>query len=72
MREQMSEGDVISTQKALGLLVDLSQMGTKSVTFLGSGEPLLHKDIVPIMQRALDENWFLAISSGKGGLTGGG
>ena len=61
----MSEWDVISTQKALGLLVDLSQIGTKSVTFLGGGEPLLHRDIVPIMQRALDENLDLSIITNR-------
>lgn len=61
MHEEMNERDVMPTHRALELLEDLSAMGTKAVTFSGGGEPLLHKDIVQIMQHALDRNIDLSI-----------
>jgi MoaA/NifB/PqqE/SkfB family radical SAM enzyme len=53
MHESMREEDVIPTVKIYEILEDLSSMGTKAVTFSGGGEPLMHKDIVQIMQRTL-------------------
>ncbi|QWD13723.1 radical SAM protein [Polynucleobacter paneuropaeus] len=53
MHEEMREEDVIPTLKMLEILDDLASMGTKAVTFSGGGEPLMHKDIVRIMQKTL-------------------
>ncbi len=51
MHGDMRERDVMPTAKAFELLDDLGDMGTNAVTFSGGGEPLMHPDIVPIMQR---------------------
>jgi len=51
MHTDMNEADTLPTAKAFELLDDLKEMGVKAVTFSGGGEPLLHKDIVPLMQR---------------------
>ena len=54
MHEDMKEEDVIPTEKMMEILSDFSRMGVKAVTYSGGGEPLMHPDIVPIMQRTLD------------------
>lgn len=54
MHEDMKEEDVIPTEKMYEILADFSRMKVRAVTYSGGGEPLMHKDIVPIMQRTLD------------------
>ena len=54
MHETMRERDMMPLPKALELLEDLGDMGTKAVTFSGGGEPLIHPHIEAIMCRALD------------------
>ena len=61
MHEDMHEDDVIETQKMFEILQDLSEMGTKAVTYSGGGEPLMHKDIVEIMQKTLELGLDLSI-----------
>jgi len=61
MHEDMKESDEIPTVKMLEILDDLASIGTKAVTYSGGGEPLMHKDIVQIMQRTLDNGIDLSI-----------
>ena len=61
MHESMREQDIMPYAKALELLNDLRDMGTKAVTFSGGGEPLLHQDIVGIMDAALANGIDLSI-----------
>lgn len=61
MHEDMNEADVIPTAKMYEIIDDLASIGTKAITFSGGGEPLMHKDIVPIMQRTLDAGIDLSI-----------
>jgi MoaA/NifB/PqqE/SkfB family radical SAM enzyme len=57
----MNERDVMPRDKALELIEDLSNIGTKAVTFSGGGEPLLHKDIVEIMTKTVSSGLDLSI-----------
>ena len=43
------------------ILEDLHELGIKAVTYSGGGEPLLHKDIIKIMQQTLNYNIDLSI-----------
>lgn len=61
MHQEMKEDDVIPTAKMMELLSDLSSMGTRAITYSGGGEPLMHKDIVQIMQKTLDLGLDLSI-----------
>lgn len=61
MHEDMKEDDIIPTEKMIEILHDLSSMGTKAITYSGGGEPLMHKDIVQIMQKTLDLGLDLSI-----------
>jgi MoaA/NifB/PqqE/SkfB family radical SAM enzyme len=61
MHESMNENDTIPTEKMIEILDDLSSIGTKAVTYSGGGEPLMHKDIVQIMQHTLDKKLDLSI-----------
>jgi len=61
MHEDMKEEDVIPRDKLIEILQDLSDMGTKAITYSGGGEPLMHKDIVEIMQLTLDLNLDLSL-----------
>ena len=61
MHTSMNERDVMPRDKALELIEDLSNIGTKAVTFSGGGEPLLHKDIVEIMTKTLSSGLDLSI-----------
>ena len=61
MHESMREQDVMPYPKAVELLDDLRDMGVKAVTFSGGGEPLLHPDIVNIMNTALRNGLDLSI-----------
>ena len=61
MHEDMVEQDVIPTEKMMQILDDFWSMGVKAVTYSGGGEPLMHKDIVKIMQATLDYGIDLSI-----------
>jgi MoaA/NifB/PqqE/SkfB family radical SAM enzyme len=61
MHEDMREDDTMPTEKMYQILDDLAEMGTKAVTYSGGGEPLMHPDIVGIMQRTLDLGLDLSI-----------
>jgi MoaA/NifB/PqqE/SkfB family radical SAM enzyme len=54
MHEDMKEEDVIPTNKLIEILEDLAAMGTKAVTYSGGGEPLMHKDIVQVMEKTVE------------------
>ena len=54
MHSDMVNRDIIPTEKMMETLADFAAMGVKAVTYSGGGEPLLHKDIVAIMERTLD------------------
>lgn len=61
MHRDMNESDTMPTAKAFELIDDLKEMGVKAVTFSGGGEPLLHKDIVAIMERVVAHGIDLSI-----------
>ncbi|MDE2020334.1 MAG: radical SAM protein [Patescibacteria group bacterium] len=61
MHEDMHERDVMPTSKMMEVLEDFRDIGVKAVTYSGGGEPLLHRDIVEIMQRTLDYGIDLSI-----------
>ncbi|MDE1170865.1 MAG: radical SAM protein [Verrucomicrobium sp.] len=61
MHTDMNESDTMPTAKALELIDDLKEMGVRAVTFSGGGEPLLHKDIVTIMERVVEYGIDLSI-----------
>lgn len=54
MHETMKERDVMPYEKAIELLDDLAEIGTRAVTYSGGGEPLIHPRISEIMQHAHD------------------
>ncbi len=70
MHEDMVESDTIPTAKMLEVLQDFHEMGVKAVTYSGGGEPLLHKDIVQMMQQTLDYGIDLSIITNGQLLTG--
>lgn len=61
MHTDMVESDIIPTNKMLEILQDFHEIGVKAVTYSGGGEPLMHRDIVEIMQATLDYNIDLSI-----------
>ncbi len=69
MHEDMREQDQLPTEKLLEILEDLSEMGTKAVTYSGGGEPLMHPDIVHIMSKTLELGLDLSIITNGQNLT---
>jgi len=61
MHTDIEEKDTIPTVKMFEILDDFKDMGVRAVTYSGGGEPLIHKDIVEIMQKTLDYNIDLSI-----------
>lgn len=61
MHTDMVHEDIIPTAKMLEILEDFRDIGVKAVTYSGGGEPLMHRDIVQIMQTTLDYNIDLSI-----------
>ncbi|CAK0745138.1 Radical SAM protein [Gammaproteobacteria bacterium] len=61
MHTDMGPDDIIPTAKMLEILDDFREIGVKAVTYSGGGEPLMHRDIVKIMQVTLDHNIDLSI-----------
>lgn len=52
--ETMNFTDEIPKEKMMEILQDFKDMGVKAVTYSGGGEPLIHPDIVEIMQKTLN------------------
>lgn len=61
MHTDMVHEDIIPTEKMLEILDDFRDIGVKAVTYSGGGEPLMHRDIVKIMQTTLDHGIDLSI-----------
>lgn len=61
MHTDMGHQDIIPTEKMLEILEDFRDIGVKAITYSGGGEPLLHRDIVKIMQTTLDYGIDLSI-----------
>ena len=61
MHTEINERDISETEKMLEVLDDLECIGVKAVTYSGGGEPLLHKHIVKIMERTLENGIDLSI-----------
>lgn len=61
MHQGMSEKDLISLVKMNEILDDLARIGTKAVTYSGGGEPLMHPDIVKIMEKTLHNSLDLSV-----------
>ncbi len=61
MHEDIDHSDVIPTEKMMEILEDFRDIGVRAVTYSGGGEPLMHRDIVPIMRRTLEYGLDLSI-----------
>ncbi len=61
MHTDIVHEDIIPTEKMLEILEDFRDIGVKAVTYSGGGEPLMHRDIVKIMQTTLDYGIDLSI-----------
>lgn len=61
MHETTNKIDEIPLNKMIEILDDLKDIGTKAITYSGGGEPLVHKDIIPILKRTLDNKIDLSI-----------
>lgn len=61
MHTDMVHDDILPTEKMLEVLEDFRDIGVKAVTYSGGGEPLMHRDIVKIMQTTLDYGIDLSI-----------
>jgi MoaA/NifB/PqqE/SkfB family radical SAM enzyme len=57
----MKEKDIIALPKMMEILEDFWSMGVKAITYSGGGEPLMHPNIVEIMQATLDYGIDLSI-----------
>lgn len=61
MHNNIVHEDILPTEKMLEILEDFRDIGVKAVTYSGGGEPLMHRDIVRIMQTTLDYGVDLSI-----------
>jgi MoaA/NifB/PqqE/SkfB family radical SAM enzyme len=61
MHETMVRRDELSRKKLLEILDDFKKIGVKAITYSGGGEPLVHPDILEIMQKTLDYGIDLSI-----------
>ena len=61
MHKEMEVRDRIPKDKLIELLDDFADIGVKALTFSGGGEPLIHPDIVQVMQHTLDNGIDLSI-----------
>lgn len=61
MHQEMQVRDSIALPKLLEIIDDLAAIGVRAITYSGGGEPLLHRDIVPVMQRTLTRGIDLSI-----------
>jgi len=51
MHNEMNDLDRLSREKLLEILDDFRIMGVKAVTYSGGGEPLIHRDIVEVLDK---------------------
>jgi len=51
MHEDMNKMDIISLEKMIELLDDFKEIGVQAVTYSGGGEPLMHPNIVEILEK---------------------
>lgn len=61
MHETMEMQDQLSREKLLELLDDLRDIGTKAVTYSGGGEPLMHPDILEILEKTKENGLDLSV-----------
>lgn len=61
LRNAVNRQDQISWEKMQEIILDISDMGVKAVTFSGGGEPLIYPYIVEAMQRILDTGIDLSV-----------
>ena len=57
------EGKILDKDIVISTLKDMADHGVKSVMFAGEGEPLLHKDIVLIVQKAKEFGLDISITT---------
>jgi len=61
MHETMNINDILSKEKTFEILNDFKDMGVKSITYSGGGEPLMHPNIVDILEKTKNNNIDLSI-----------
>jgi len=61
MHKDMKNKDMISEDKMLEIIDDLSSIGVEAVTYSGGGEPLMHPSIEKILQKTLHKNIALSV-----------
>ena len=61
LHEIMKESDVLSKDKLFEILDDFKDMGVKCVTYSGGGEPLMHPNIVEVLEKTKNNNIDLSI-----------
>jgi MoaA/NifB/PqqE/SkfB family radical SAM enzyme len=54
MHETTNRIDEIPVNKLLDILDDLKTIGTKAITYSGGGEPLMHRNIIEILDKTLE------------------
>jgi molybdenum cofactor biosynthesis enzyme MoaA len=70
MHDDMKRIDEIPVNKMMEILKDLQKIGVKAITYSGGGEPLIHKDIIPILKKTLEYNIDLSILTNGQNLRG--
>lgn len=61
MHNNMKKVDMLSKDKLLEIVSDFKKMDVKAVTFSGGGEPLMHPNIVEVMNSVKNNNIDLSI-----------
>jgi len=61
IHKNIKQGDEIPREKMMEILDDFREMGVKAVIYSGGGEPLIHPDILEIIEKTVDYNMDLAI-----------
>jgi len=70
MHESMVKRDELSKEKLFEILDDFKDIGVKAVTYSGGGEPLIHPNIIEVMQKTLDNGIDLSIITNGQKLSG--
>lgn len=61
MHDTMDRADVLSKEKLFEILNDFKDMGVKALTYSGGGEPLMHPNIVDVLNKTKENNIDLSI-----------
>jgi MoaA/NifB/PqqE/SkfB family radical SAM enzyme len=61
MHETTNRIDEIPIKKMIEILDDLKNIGVKAISYSGGGEPLIHKNILDILDKTLDVNIDLSL-----------